>query len=105
MRALGISAWTAERLGHERDATADGDSVMQQYINSRKVGAVFYLFVVSATFLSLIGIAIAVRAHAPAWAILLSVSILAISVPMGGLVAYAFFIPKGNGSRSSSLAR
>lgn len=75
---------------------------MLRFGNSRTVGAVFYLFVISSTCLSVIGTVLAVMVHAPTWAMLLFASVLTIAVPLGGLVGYVLLVPKKNGSRAPS---
>jgi uncharacterized membrane protein YoaK (UPF0700 family) len=70
-------------------------------MKANTVLAALLFFVVLSTFLSVMGIKAAHGSHAPSWAILLFLSILAISVPIAGVVSYVFYIPREHGSDTS----
>jgi hypothetical protein len=69
-----------------------------RYVRFRAIGIVFYLFVAGSMCLAVIGIDMVITTHAPTWAILLFASLMAISVPLCGVVGYVFSITKGGGA-------
>lgn len=69
------------------------DERAARYGKFHLVGVLFYAFVAGAACLAAIGIGMAAETRAPAWATLLFASVLAVSVPLGGVVSYVFFYP------------
>jgi hypothetical protein len=80
----------------------DEGRALMRYARPRTVGAAMYLFVAASACLAAVSIGMAAMAHAPTWAILLSVCILAVSVPLGAVVSYVFFAIKDDGDESPS---
>lgn len=70
-------------------ASANAEAWRQK--NFRKIGIIFYLFVVASVCLAAVGIGFVATTHIPIWAILLFASVMTMNVPLGGLVGYVFF--------------
>jgi|HubBroStandDraft_5_1064220.scaffolds.fasta_scaffold1894248_1 hypothetical protein len=66
-----------------------------RYEKFRAVGVLFYAFVAGAACLAVTGMSMVAVTHAPIWAIIFFASLLAISVPLGGVVSYVFFARRG----------
>jgi len=73
---------------------AGQDGGIVRYAKFNPIGILFYVFVAGSACLAVVGMSMAVSTHAPAWATLLFASLLAVSVPLGGVVSYVFFNPR-----------
>jgi hypothetical protein len=102
MGMLKSLARSSVRSEHGEKPMIDESRAPMRYARPRTVGAAMYLFVAAAACLAVVSIGMAARDHAPTWAIFLSVCILAISVPLGAVVSYVFFVVKDDGEESSS---
>jgi hypothetical protein len=57
-------------------------------------GAALFLFIIMSICLAVAGVDLASGIHAPIWAILFLLSIVSMSMPLGGVVLYVFYVPK-----------
>jgi hypothetical protein len=79
-------------MGAGSMASGDGGALRRAKFHA--VGVLFYLFVALSACLSVAGMSVIATTHAPTWAALLFASVLAINVPLGGVVSYVFFVSK-----------
>ena len=80
----------------------NGGGVVTRQMKIHATGAALFFFVIVSACLSMVGISLASGSHAPFWAVLLFLSILAITVPLGGVVGYLFYLPREQGTDTSS---
>lgn len=67
---------------------------MSGRIEIRAFGAALFSCVIAATVLSVVGIGVVARGHAPDWALLVFLALLGVSVPLGAVVGYLFCSPR-----------
>jgi hypothetical protein len=97
LRSFARSSTKSDRGGKPM---IDESRAPMRYVKPHTVGAAMYLFVAAAACLAAVSIGMAAIAHAPTWAILLSVCMLTVSVPLGAVVSYVFFAIKDGGDES-----
>jgi hypothetical protein len=58
------------------------------------IGTAYSISVATSVILSVIGVHLASAAHAPAWTFFLFFGLIAIAIPIGGVVGYLFYLPE-----------
>jgi hypothetical protein len=86
------------------EAVDNGGDAVKRKVKIQTTGAAMLVSVIASACLSVVGLILAADSHAPIWAVLLFLSVLAIAVPLGGVLGYLFYQPGESGIETSPHA-